>query len=297
MHDVYAYGVIAASTVVELESAYPEEAGYAEIRRVHRAFGGEAAGGAHVLARLGIPTKLVGSLLGTDGAADRAVELLSDAGVDCSGIAQVEGSGVTELIVSSGAERTIFATYGEMLAEREWVKPERSDVSASKVVCLDSFFGDDSEQVAEWCLQDGIPYVTVDAPPEAMVTEHATAIVVSGEYASSNFEAEPEDVLREYASRCGGLAILTQGAGPALFRRGSGRTREMPAFDVPVVDTMGAGDSFRAGVALGILRGLDDAETVRTASAIAAMVCQTVPGVLGSPTPADLAAFLSSRGG
>ena len=37
----------------------------------------------------------------------------------------------------------------------------------------------------------------------------------------------------------GGLAILTQGAGPALYRRGSGRTQEMPTFDVPVVDTMG----------------------------------------------------------
>ncbi|NND84138.1 MAG: hypothetical protein HKN46_03220, partial [Acidimicrobiia bacterium] len=82
MHDVYAYGVIAASTVLELEDPYPAEGGYAEIRAAHRAFGGEAAGGAYVLARIGVPTKLAGSLLGNGPGADRAIALLADAGVE-----------------------------------------------------------------------------------------------------------------------------------------------------------------------------------------------------------------------
>ncbi len=47
MHRVYAYGVVAPSTLIEPEDGYPPEGGYAELRAVHRSFGGDAAAGAH----------------------------------------------------------------------------------------------------------------------------------------------------------------------------------------------------------------------------------------------------------
>ena len=53
------------------------------------------------------------------------------------------------------------------------------------------------------------------------------------------------------------------------------------------------GDSFRAGIVHGMLVGFDDSTLVRTASAVAALVCMRPPGVLHSPTEHELAGFLA----
>ena len=296
MHDVYAYGVIAPSTVVELSDPFPEVAGYAEISGVLRSLGGEAGAGALVLARLGVRTKLTGSQLGTDEGSSWVIDALSSAGVDCAEVAVVPGGGVTEIVVSAGEDRTILATYGRMHAERAWSAPERADVRSSRVVCLDPFFADDSERVADWCAEDGIAYVTVDVAPESAIAVGAEILVVSSEFAQREFGAvEPTELLGRYTERCRGLVILTGGSGLVWYRRAPGPARSFPAFDVDVRDTTGAGDAFRAGAIFALLRGGSDDEIVRTASAVAAMVCATSPGVINSPTAAELDTFLAAR--
>ena len=62
-----------------------------------------------------------------------------------------------------------------------------------------------------------------------------------------------------------------------------------------MVDSAGAGDSFRSGVTYGLLQGWDDAEIVRFASALAGMVCSRFPGVLESPSHREVLAFMRSR--
>ena len=79
MHEVYAYGVVAPSTLIELEGGFPAEAGYGEIARIHPSLGGEAAGGAYVLARLGVATKMSGNRLGSDLDSRRVIGLLTEA--------------------------------------------------------------------------------------------------------------------------------------------------------------------------------------------------------------------------
>jgi sulfofructose kinase len=295
MPDVFAYGVIAASTLIELADPFPPEAGYAEIVRVHRSLGGEAAGSAYVLARLGVPTKLAGSELGADQAADWVIDRLSGAGVDCTSVARVPGGGVTEMVVTSGTDRTIFASYGRMLSEMAWTAPQRADVRSSRMVCLDSFLGEDSERVARWCVEDRVPYVTIDTAPDSPIAGDAAAIVVSAEFSQRRFGTiEPAALLDVYADGCHGLVILTGGGGPMWYRRRDTAARSSPSFEVEVRDTTGAGDAFRAGVIASLLEGQTDDQVVRRASAIAAMVCRTAPGVIHSPTAPELAAYLDS---
>lgn len=294
MHEVYAYGVIAPSTLVEIEGGFPSEAGYAEIRAIHPSLGGEAAGGAYVLARLGIPTKLGGSRLGNDVASQRVVAMLAGAGVDCSAVATDEEIPAAEIVFSSGGQRTVFGTYGRMLADRAWAPPSRADIRASRIVCLDPFFGDASEQAARWCREDGVPYVTIDAGPDSAIARNAAALVVSEEFAVRTFDAaDPHDVLDGYLRRCHGLVILTRGDRELLYGRPGAEPRRMTPYPVDARDTTGAGDSFRAGVIYGALRGESDERTVEVASAIAAIVCQTSPGVLNGPTRAELDDFLA----
>lgn len=293
VHDVYAYGVIAPSTLVELAGGFPPRAGYAEIAAVHGSIGGEAAGSAYVLARLGVRVKLVGTRLGGDGESQRVIDVLTGAGVDCSAIERNAAAPVTEIVASALGDRTVFGTYGRMLADQAWSAPSHEDIAAARMVCLDPFFGEASDSAARWCAEASVPYVTVDCPPDSDIATGAAAVVVSQEYAGRVFgEADPLSVFAEYTSRCRGLVVLTRGSDPILYGRQDSEPRLVDPIAVEARDTTGAGDSFRAGVIYGMLRGYDDERLVRTASALAAMVCRTAPGVLGSPTEDQLERFL-----
>jgi sugar/nucleoside kinase (ribokinase family) len=297
MHDVYAYGVIAPSTLIELADPFPPEGGYAEITGVYPSIGGEAAGGAYVLARLGVATKLSGNRLDNDDSSVRTIELLSAAGVDCSAIGVDSSSpAVTEVVLATGLERTVLGTYKQLNDDLAWDQPSKEDIRSSRIVCLDPFFGAASQQAASWCVESSKPYVTVDAPPESEIARHAEVLVVSAEYATRAFGArDPQQVLAAYTEQCRGLVILTRGDEPLLYGRAGDQAQEQEPFSVAVRDTTGAGDSFRAGIIYGMLQGYAEDRLVRTACAVAAIVSQTVPGVLKSPTEHELIEFLAKR--
>ena len=121
-------------------------------------------------------------------------------------------------------------------------------------------------------------------------------LIISEEFASRTIDApDPLDALAAYTRVHGGLVVLTRGSKPLLFSRGDGQAKEFAPITVDARDTTGAGDSFRAGIIYGMLRGHDDARLIETASARSAMVCRTIPGVLHSPTDDELDRFLEDR--
>lgn len=294
MHDVYAYGVIAPSTLIELADEFPPSGGYSEIRAVQSSLGGEAAGSAYVLARLGVPTKLHGTRLDTDPASARVVELLSEAGVDCSAITMDRDSkAVTEVVFAHGGERTIFGTYGRMLEDQSWDPPLKEAVRESRIVCADPFFHEESEALARWCAELETPLVTVDTPADSTMARLAAVVIISDEFISRTSEtSDPRDVVAEYASQTSALVIYTRGGRSLWYGRSSTRPKDFTPFAVDVRDTAGAGDSFRGGVIYAMLNGYEDDQLVRIGSAVAALVSQRPPGVLNSPTPAELETFL-----
>lgn len=297
MHDVYAYGVIAPSTLVVLEDDYPPVGGYAEIAGVHPSFGGEAAGGAYVLARLGVDTRLDGNWLGTDRSSDEAIEMLSGAGVDCGSIVRSgDANAVREVVLSTSGARTVLGNYQHLLATGAWNVPSEQDIRSSRIVCLDPFFDGASMQAAQWCVDADTPYVTVDVSPESEIARRADVLVISEEYATREFGShDPHELLTTYTDQCGGLVVLTRGSEPLFYGRRGGRPREQVPFSVEARDTTGAGDSFRAGVIYSMLNGGDDEQLVRTGCAVAALVCERFPGVVNSPTERELSEFLARR--
>lgn len=294
MYDVLAYGVIAPSRLVELEGAFPTEAGYGEITRTHPSLGGEAAACAYVLSRMGIATKLSGNRLGRDPESKRVLGLLEAAGVDCSAVATDAGDPVLEIVISGAGERTVLGSYGRMLTQQAWSTPSRDDIEAARIVCLDPFFGEASEQAARWCREASIPFVTVDVPPDSKIAHGAAVTIISEEFGLRSFAPyDPHSVISVYAHRSD-LVILTRGSRPVLFSRGDAPVNGFTPFQVEARDTTGAGDSFRAGIIYGMLMGYDDHRLIATASAVAAMVSQRVPGVLNSPSVSELEQFLES---
>jgi sugar/nucleoside kinase (ribokinase family) len=83
--------------------------------------------------------------------------------------------------------------------------------------------------------------------------------------------------------------------GAAIF--GNGRRERIPAFDVHVHATIGAGDAFNAGFLYGVRAGRSLAEAARIGNAVAALVVSGERGILGSPSLEQVQAFLQKQGG
>jgi sugar/nucleoside kinase (ribokinase family) len=58
----------------------------------------------------------------------------------------------------------------------------------------------------------------------------------------------------------------------------------MQPFKVEVIDSAGAGDSFRGGLIYAMLQGWSDEKSVRFACATAALICTTAPGCVNPPS-------------
>jgi 2-dehydro-3-deoxygluconokinase len=89
-----------------------------------------------------------------------------------------------------------------------------------------------------------------------------------------------------------GLVVIKRGARGAVGIDGGTRV-EVPAFRVPEVDTVGAGDAFAAGLLSALLRDRPLDRALREASAVAAL-CVAAPGDTdGLPTAAERDAYLA----
>ncbi len=83
---------------------------------------------------------------------------------------------------------------------------------------------------------------------------------------------DPREVARFYKARGVKNAILTMGADGVYVSPENGEDFTLPAFDIQVSDTTGCGDSFTAGIIVGIVKGWDLRQSARFASAVAAKV-------------------------
>lgn len=298
MKDIYCYGMLSTSTVFRLAEgfSYPAPDKYADIAETLESLGGEAANSAIALARLGYRVFIDGCWVAQ--AHEKQVRgILETRGVDTSALSIVEEGGPYEYVVADTVSRTIFGNYAAFHSgPRQWNKPSRELVKRADMVALDPYFRDDAEAGARLCVEEGVPYVTLDAPHDSFIARHAEAIVISHELTDSRYPGEDKAALFEaFRSSCRGLVIFTFGGKELWYARAGGPRKSFTPFTVETVDTTGAGDSFRGALLHGLLSSWSDEETVRFASAVAALVCTTRPHALGAPTLSQVEAFLAQN--
>lgn len=295
-HDVYSYGVISASSLYLLKDNFPARTGYAEIAEKYRNIGGEAANTSIVLSRLGLTVKLDGNWINPDDDADFLQDVFSKNNVDISRISFQRCQGPKEMLVVDSDSRTIFGTYAQLLEEKSWNLPERIDVQNAKVICLDPFFGNASLQAANYAKGFSKPIITVDCKYDDPIFLASDIAIISEEYIGHTYPQHSiSSVTHEYKASSSGTVIFTFGHKEIIFgSRDEGFKRFTP-YDINPVDTAGAGDSFRAGIIFGLLRKWPTGKTIEFASALAAIVCQSFPGVLNSPSYDEVVSFLKDR--
>jgi sugar/nucleoside kinase (ribokinase family) len=294
--DVYIYGMTVLSTIHLLKGKFPSPDAYQEIQETFVMPGGEGANCAIVLSNLGLRVALDGCFLGEQ-TEKPLLQYLEHWNIDCSRMTRAaDFDGWRDIVFCDGEHRTVFGWFVANLFGRRrlWTIPSESGIQESKCVALDPFFGEQSTLVAELCRKHHRDYVTIDCHWDNPIARHAKAIICSREFLDREYsQIDYEQLLDKYREMCKGLVIFTFGSREILYSSpGLGHRLTFAPFKVNVVDTLAAGDTFRAGVVYGVLRGMPDDETVRFASACAAIVCTRFPSIRQPPGMEEILALI-----
>jgi sugar/nucleoside kinase (ribokinase family) len=153
------------------------------------------------------------------------------------------------------------------------------------VASIDPFFKAESEKAARLCHAAGVPYVTLDCPPDSDCHRLSAVNVVSQAYMRElKPGANPGKMIARFLDSSRGLTVFTFGMKPLWYARPGGPIRKFTPYRVKVSGTAGAGDAFRAGMVYGLWRQWNDESCIRFAAGLAACVCRRFPAALHPPT-------------
>ena len=265
--------------------------------------GGMAAAAACAVARLGGSAQFWGPI-GDDAFGDTIRDLLRANGVEASPVAPITcaTSSHSVVIIDSMGERLIINHRGSALDVGIEAFPTAPQLDA-RAVLADVRWVSGARALLDQANALGIPSV-LDAEVgdvEALreLVPRARHVIFSepgfSQWADAPCDSsDGQDRLRKLCEEGAALAAVTCGARGVRYatREGSGT---QPTFAVTVVDTLGAGDVFHGAYALAIADGRSIAESLRFASAAAAIKCTRSGGPAAMPNRSELQEFLAQR--
>ncbi len=271
--------------------------------------GGKGANQAVGCARLGVPAYLV-SAVGGDDLGGMVLRDVQSKGVDVSyvhvdpgthtGVAFIvlnESTGENLIVVAPGADDSLRPEHVEraLAGLRGRVRVLLTQLE----VPLDTVY-----YALRRCKELGLVTILNPAPARKLdprVLEYVDVLTpnrVEATQLSGVDTSSLDGALRagEKLVEAGPKAVVLTlgGDGALLVTRGS--AKQVPAFKVRVVDTVGAGDAFNAGLAVAIYEGMDLERAVLFANAVAALKITRV-GAQSVPDRHEVEELLASRGG
>lgn len=261
--------------------------------------GGQAATASVTCRRLGWSVRYLG-VLGRDEWGERIAAGLASEGVEANLIWREDvasRSAVVVVDIESG-RRMVLAHRPEAL-DRTPAEFPADERTLGRLVLTDATDLASAVHLAQSARRRGIPVIVDvdrDAPGVEDLLHLADLLVVPAMFAEAFTGASsPGDALARLAARFEpAVAVATLGADGSLALVGGREIRARPP-EVEVVDTTGAGDAFRGGLAAGWLeRGADATpEFLLTfANAVAALSCRRLGAQTALPARIELDRFL-----
>lgn len=260
--------------------------------------GGKGLNQSVALARAGAQVYHAGAV-GTDGG--RLQTLLEETGVDTRHLARlntVSGHAVIQvcdgqncILVCGGANQQISASYvddvldafgpGDLLLLQNETACVAHAMSAAKARGMQVAFNASP-------ITEGLFTYPLELVDYFLINE------IEGMALAGMQEKDFDAILSQLTARYAGAFILTVGSAGAYYRCGSVCCHE-GIFDVPVVDTTGAGDTFCGFFLAAVAKGLEPGEALRIASAASSLAVSR-PGAANSiPTWDEVQTFLSKQ--
>jgi sulfofructose kinase len=263
--------------------------------------GGPAANGAVTAARLGGKVSLW-ARVGDDAVGRIIVDELADCGVDVGLVRRIPGgrSGVSSVLIDGEGDRFITAFADRTLEpDPSWLPLET--IRDHDVVLCDVRWPAASRAVLQAARDQGVTTVLDADLTSDDAVEHLIAFADYSIFSAPALErlsgaSDYRQGLRMAQERTSGAVGVTLGEDGFAWLDG-GTIHACPAFRVPTVDTLAAGDVFHGAFALAIGEGFGMAEAGRIASAAAALKCTRWGGRAGIPSRAEVEAFLASSPG
>lgn len=290
-------------------SNLPQPDGGAFVRDHTTAVGGVAANVASGLAELGRETGIV-TRLGTD-AAERIETDLRERGLDCTRVRSgPETSSYTLILRGPDGERMVVAG-GQSVPSLRLDNADMRYVSDASVVFTSAYAPDavvsrlvtarERGELSTLVFDLAGPLSELEGRGTSPATidrllDVADLFVVGAVAARSSFGGCDEAITALERRGVGRAAVTRGDAGAVLLNEGT--TVDVPAIEVAVTDTTGAGDVFTAGlIHAWLLNGLSAKEAGRFAAGAAALNC-TAEGARGHlPTDAVVRSFLDEKDG
>jgi sugar/nucleoside kinase (ribokinase family) len=294
--DLLGVGLNATDTLL-LVKEFPEYAGKVAFERELLSPGGQVATAVVTCARLGLRASYIGTI-GDDLRGDIQRESLQTTGVDISGLIVRNGCpNQTAYIVidERTGERTVFWQRSKCLR----LEPSdiRADaIRAARMLHLDGYDVEAATFAATIARESGVP-VSIDVdtvyPGFDSVLRNVDYMIAGSSWpAKWTGKSDPFEALSaihaEYEHRVTAMTLGSRGS-LALYE---GDWYYSAAFEVPCVDTTGAGDVFHGAFCCAMLEGMSMNAALDFSNAAAALNCTAVGARGHVPVLSEVEALL-----
>ncbi len=295
-------GIIVLDEVFRVED-FPQADGKVEAKGFFVVNGGCAANAAVAIARLGGRAALAGPLGGPAGAdenGDRVLAALKRENVDCSACQRVNGlaTALSAIVVNAHGERTIVTYRDDRIAAVAPADPETL-AAAADLVLADNRYPQFARPICEAARRRKLPVVLDGDKPmvaDDPIFRVASHVIFSSEcLRATTGRGDLGEGLQHVARHTDAFLAVSNGPNDILFLEGRA-LRRVPVFEIRAVDTLGAGDALHGGFALALAEGLSEVEALRFGAAVAGLKCTRLGGSAGTPTRAEVEAFLAEYG-
>ncbi|MBT2144132.1 MULTISPECIES: ribokinase [unclassified Rhodanobacter] len=261
--------------------------------------GGKGANQAVAAARLGAEVALVGAI-GDDAFGRQLREGLAAEKVDLSHVAQLDdsASGTASITVAGGENQIIVVPAANARVAPAQVEGAQSLIARADAVLVQMEIPLETvEATLRLGHRLGVPVILNPAPAQKLPTDWlqlARYVTPNQHELAILLGADPDEDFRSLMQRAPCPVVLTRGGEGAWYRE-QGEPLHQSGFNVEVVDSTGAGDTFNAALAVFLHEGL--AAAVRKACAAAALSVTRLGAQGGMPDLHDLDAFLAQQSG
>jgi ribokinase len=266
--------------------------------------GGKGANQAVACARLGAATRMIGRV-GDDAFGAMLRESLAEYGVDTAGVAIQPGapSGVAVITVDDAAENEIIVVPGANgVVGREDLDRLEAALDGARVLLLQLETPlDVVVAAAEMGRRRGVTVILDPAPARPLPGALYAAVEIltpneSEAAALVGFPLDDPDAIARASQTLlsrGVRSVIVKLGGKGVFWSNGLECAHFPTFPVEAIDSVGAGDAFNGGLAVGLSDGLDMAAAIRWGLAAGALSVTKSGAQPSMPDRAAVAALLS----
>lgn len=308
--DFSAVGFLVADVLGRPVSVLPPEGGATFIDEITITVAGTAGATAVDCAILGL-SGLISARVGDDAMGRFLTREMERVGLDCRLVQTdpVLQTSCSMLPIRPSGERSAFFVPGASATFLPTAE-ERAAICDAPIVhvggtgLLDAFDGPATVELLQQAKAAGcttvFDLILADKRTAALVEPllpHLDYVVPSIEEARAlSGMTAPADVAGWLRSRGAGHVILTMGGDGVYLAPRDSAPDSIPAHRIDVVDTTGCGDSFTAGIIVGLHRQMDLFQSARFANAVAAQVAMGLGSQGKLKSLAQTEAFMAAGG-